>query len=259
MIDDKKSTILQWLSAPDPSSNYNAACKKRLLHTGDWLLNSSSYFQWKANPRSFLWLHGIPGCGKTVLSSTVIHDLMQNRGDMMEFAIAYFYFDFQSHEKQSSENLWLSLVRQLSCHNPAIFSLLRDLYDRCSQGQQRPTHDDLMATLHNMVQDAPEAYIIIDALDECIHRDDLLEGLEEMYSWELENLHLLVASRKEIDIEDSLSTLVTSQIALQDAEANEDIDSYIRGRLKTDTKLTKWSAEVRKEIELALTEGANGM
>lgn len=51
-------------------------------------------------------------------------------------------------------------------------------------------------------------YLVLDALDECITRSTLLKGLEEMDHWDLPNLHILVTSREETDIEDSLGCLV---------------------------------------------------
>jgi len=68
-----------------------------------WFLESEQYAKWKASPSSFLWLHGIPGCGKTILSSTVIEDILQHCTNDPGKAAAYFYFDFKDPQKQSSE------------------------------------------------------------------------------------------------------------------------------------------------------------
>ncbi|KAL9003733.1 MAG: hypothetical protein Q9188_003420 [Gyalolechia gomerana] len=61
--DEKYKKILKWLFAPDPSSNFNAALKRRHSGTGKWLLESQKYQDWKTARGSFLWLHGMPGCG----------------------------------------------------------------------------------------------------------------------------------------------------------------------------------------------------
>ena len=59
LADDRRRKIRQWLSPPDPSSNHNAACKKRQPTTGAWFFESLQFEEWKSSPNSFLWLHGI--------------------------------------------------------------------------------------------------------------------------------------------------------------------------------------------------------
>jgi SpoVK/Ycf46/Vps4 family AAA+-type ATPase len=65
-----KQEIVRWLShGNDPETNHRAARKKHEEGTGKWFTESKEYARWKEEPNSFLWLYGIPGCGKTVLWS----------------------------------------------------------------------------------------------------------------------------------------------------------------------------------------------
>jgi len=57
--DRQQGKIFRWLSSPDPSSNHNSARKKQQPKTGAWFLDGSQFDQWRTNPNSFLWLHGI--------------------------------------------------------------------------------------------------------------------------------------------------------------------------------------------------------
>ncbi len=59
LADDRRKKIHQWLSPPDPSSNHDAACKKRQPTTGAWFVEGPQFEEWKINPNSFVWLHGI--------------------------------------------------------------------------------------------------------------------------------------------------------------------------------------------------------
>jgi hypothetical protein len=102
-----------WLSPPDPSSNYNKAHKQRQSGTGLWLIESAKFRKWKAAPSSRLWLHGIPGCGKTILSSTIVEHLLQHCVNESSMATAYFYFDFRDTQKQDPELMLCSLLCQL--------------------------------------------------------------------------------------------------------------------------------------------------
>jgi hypothetical protein len=51
-----------------------------------------------------------------------------------------------------------------------------------------------------MVQEFDEAYIILDALDECKDGMELLENVDEIAGWNLKKLHILATSRREKDI-----------------------------------------------------------
>jgi hypothetical protein len=101
----KLERIYDWLSAADPSSNYQQALKQRHQNTGLWFLESDQYRAWKNDPASFLWLHGIPGSGKTILSSIVLEDVLRTCHSTGEKAVLYFYFDFNDSQKQLAESM----------------------------------------------------------------------------------------------------------------------------------------------------------
>jgi len=53
--------VRRWLSPPDPSTNYSAACQARHKGTCEWFLQGSIFKQWK-DAGSFLWIHGKRMC-----------------------------------------------------------------------------------------------------------------------------------------------------------------------------------------------------
>jgi hypothetical protein len=114
-----------------------------------------------------------------------------------------------------------------------------------------------------MTQEFPQSYIVLDALDECTDRAELMIILERMAGWKLDESHVLVTSRKERDIEISLESIVDTQniICLQSELVDMDISTYVRQRLSDDKSLSKWQRDpdIRHEIETALMKGAHGM
>jgi hypothetical protein len=102
-----------------------------------------------------------------------------------------------------------------------------------------------------------------DALDECTQRPELTDMLQTVAGWQLDNMHLLMTSRKERDIESSLESYVKEEdtICLQRDVVDKDIQRYVQQRLFEDRTLAKWNkdAAVRQEIEDALIRGACGM
>ena len=248
--------IYHWLDSPDPSSNLLRASDKRHHNTGNWLLGSSSFNQWQSDDCSFLWLYGKAGSGKTILSSTAIRSLAKE-----DVALTYFYFDFQSREKQLFRGLLSSMMVQISKWIPKASGVLRDLYKDKFSGQMPPEVQELKSTLHQMIEDSKprSVYIVIDALDECQERRDLLKFLKEIRDWNQGHVHLFATSRNEADLFDALDPVITQRISLEESVAAQDIIAYIQDHLQSDIRLSRWPEDVRKEIGTALLKGANGM
>jgi hypothetical protein len=260
---ERLSKICSWLSALDPSTNYHKAHKQRQAKTGLWLLESVEFAKWKESAASRLWLHGIPGCGKTILSSTVIEHLLQHCYDDTRKVTAYFYFDFSDAQKQNSELMLRSLLSQLLQRSIVVPKGVDALYSSCDNGQREPSGHDLLEVTQQAAQEFTQVYVVLDALDECTQRSELMSMLETVAGWKLNNLHLLMTSRKERDIEWSLKSYVKEEntVCLQSDLVDQDIQRYVQQRLHDDKSLVKWNKEaaVRQEIEAALMSGARGM
>lgn len=207
----------------------------------------------------FLWLHGIPGCGKTVLTSTIIDDVTHHCHLIPALTVVYFYFDFNDIEKQQYEKMIRSLIKQLSVQCASTPKALESLFSSCMNGERQPRISELLTTLQQMVQEFDGVFIILDALDECKDRQGLLDSIKEIAGWKLGKLHIAVTSRREQDIEETLEPLVTSQIHIQNALVDADIHIHLRERLQNDPKLKVWPPKVQKEIEETLMDGAHGM
>ena len=257
--------IRQWLAGPDPSSNYNNALRKRHRGTGSWLTKNDVFHSWKQDPGSgsMIWLYGIPGCGKTILCSTILENILQSYSSTPNIAVLYFFFDFNDVDKQWPENMMRSLLNQLSLHCVNIPQALEELYSSCLNGDRKPNFEAVLKTLHQMAIAFDNTFIVLDALDECNQRPELLANIKELISWNDTNLRVLVTSRKEKDIEDLILPLTKNEarVCIQSALVDADICTYVHDQLRTNRKLQRWQykPEVRMEIENTLKEKANGM
>lgn len=174
-LDAHQSKILHWLSASDPSMSYIDALEKRHEGTGLWFIQSHPFCDWKGQSKSFLWLHGIPGCGKTVLSSTIVEQLKFNLAP--DHAILYFYFDFNDSNKQTFENLLRSFVDQLYRTQPATRSFVDQLWNAHQEGNQSLSKQSLSTVLMAMLSKVDNFSIVLDVLDEATTRGDVLAWL----------------------------------------------------------------------------------
>ena len=175
----------------------------------------------------------------------------------------YFYFDFKDVEKQGQEKMIRSLILQLSSQFGSTPQSLKALHLSCMNGERQPTRGMLLATLHQMMESFEETFIILDALDECSERQELLEDIEEFNHWTDVNLHILSTSRREKDIEERIEPLAhdKGRKHIDSMHVNEDIRAYVHEKLQTDLKLKRWhkKPEVQQEIENALMDKADGM
>ena len=148
---------------------------KPILETGS--LAPRTLSDWRDNKIRSLWLHGIPGAGKTILCSTIIEEVTTfcaTRSD--EFA--YFYFDFNDAQKQIVDNFLRSVILQIFIHRTGIPSDIQSLYDQCRGNQ--PTREALVRTLLSLLKSSTRAYILIDALDECSERSEMVNLLKQL-------------------------------------------------------------------------------
>ena len=172
--------------------------------------------------------------------------------------VGFFYFDFNEMEKQSSKKAIRSLLFQLA-HQQGRLQTLEQLYQKCGNGQQQPGEDAIRPLLKDIIARTGHKYIIFDALDECADREDFITFISNLVDLQIEYLHIMITSRREKDIEDQLGPIADYKINIQSAIVNEDIRVYIQDRLATDSKLKKWSEDVRATIITALMEKAGGM
>lgn len=255
--------VERWLSAPDSSSNFNRAKAQRHGNSGNWFLQSESFTMWKKQPNSFLWLHGIPGCGKTVLSSTVIEELNKNGNPM----IFYFYFDFKDARKQSFEHAVRSLIHQFRARSSGSWKQLDSLFSYCAEGKRQPTIESLRTVLLDIIQQTKEVWIVFDALDECekevSSNQTLLSWIKSLIQAKKGNVHVLVTSRPEHHIDARIREFANDEhiIRIQSDLVSDDIRAYTRARVKDGLGFMRWRSrpQVQDEIESKLIAKAGGM
>lgn len=81
--EEKRQKILQWLTPTDYALQQHESIKSRRATTGQWLLETPEYQDWlhakeeiESPSTSALFCPGIPGAGKTILTSIVVKDLL---------------------------------------------------------------------------------------------------------------------------------------------------------------------------------------
>ncbi|KAF8867423.1 purine and uridine phosphorylase [Acephala macrosclerotiorum] len=141
--------------------------KRRQAGTGQWFLDSAEYHTWLNTDKQTLFCPGIPGAGKTILTSIAIDDLTTKHQHDPSTGIAYIYCNFRRWDKQKAINLYTSILKQLSQGRSSLPEYVKDLYDRHKDKRTRPSFEEISRTLQSVADMYSRVFIIIDALDEC--------------------------------------------------------------------------------------------
>ncbi|KAJ6475445.1 hypothetical protein C8R45DRAFT_907177 [Mycena sanguinolenta] len=235
---DTRAKLEKWLKPADLAVSDQNASNKKHPGTGKWLLeNSVEFSEWIYAPMSFLWLHGISGSGKTVLSSMII-DRIRQLG-----VYAFFYFDINNPQQQTANNLLYSLVSQLSDQLPC--PALPELWESCQNGRRLPSNSDLLSILKQL-SGSRGIYLLVDALDECSERDMLLGALDSILEAKLPQMHLIVTSRTEV----THSSLAKEAVLVSSEESvRSDIELYVGDELsKMGGYIAKNKDDISKEL-----------
>ncbi|KAK8010116.1 hypothetical protein PG990_009081 [Apiospora arundinis] len=249
--------ILNWLTATEYGPQHSEYLQKRHPGTGQWLLTSSEYQTWRSTRSKTLFCPGIPGAGKTILTSVVIEDLKSKVRDDPNAAICYVYCNFNRKEEQKIENLISSLLKQLARHKTPLPAAVTKLHLDHMQ-QTRPTFEELTKALQDVTTHFSMVYLVVDALDEYQISDaarnqflSILFGLQAKHP-----VNLFATSRFIPDIVERFKGASTK---MEIRAAHEDIESYIRSQISQPGNFSADVDALRTEIIECVTERAAGM
>jgi len=258
---DEIDKILEWLSPPDPWTNHHTARSFHQAGTGRWVLDNDAYRAWLGGLTRHLWLYGKAGCGKTILSSTIVEDVQRHCRQAVNFGFAPFYFTFSDQAKQSYEALLRSLVAQFGTQEPGL-PLLREKYDQRHKLQGGLSVQSLESILLAVLAAYDTAFVVLDALDECPEdtdaRSKLFDGLEHL-SKEAANLRILMTSRDIPDIRDCMIRFPTERLPVMTRAVDKDIHSYVAQQLSQGQYFRRLKRESLDLVQTTITEKADGM
>jgi hypothetical protein len=148
------------------------------------------------------------------------------------------------------------VINQLCRQSSNISAKVRELH----HDGDEPTVASLLVALSDVLDNFDRVYLVLDALDECHNRPNLLNTLVNIATNNaFTKIQILALSRKEPEIERA-TTGIFAVISLSNNRwVDEDIRAYIQSHISQDRKLNRWPQSLKDEIEAALMKGAKGM
>lgn len=187
----------------------------------------------------------------------MIQAIQKEQTDTRSSALAYFFCDVSDINKRTARGLLCSLV--LALFTPQNQSVLKELFEKCKDGLEKPTDYDLYEVLRSYLSGFQDVYLFVDALDECANVEEVLELVKLINAWSIRSCHLLVTSRKELPIVNSLMEVMHAEIDLTLMPVDQDIAKYIDHMLSSATELKRWISSAKELIKVTLMEKGNGM
>lgn len=253
----QRQSILDWITTVDYAPQQHDFIARRQEGTGQWLLESTEFDTWVTTRGKVLFCPGIPGAGKTILTSIVIGKLTADFCRNKEIGIAYLYCNFKRNNEQKIDALLASLLRQLAEYQPSLPWAVQDLYDQHNTRRSRPSIDELSKSLQSVINMYSKCYIVIDALDEC----QISEGCRKTLISELLNLqttcgtNILATSRFIPEITQKFQ----GHTQLEIRASEEDVRKYLESQILELPSCVQCNSRLQEEIKNKIVEATRGM
>ncbi|KAJ7265516.1 hypothetical protein C8J57DRAFT_389721 [Mycena rebaudengoi] len=260
--DDKNAeqlrNLLDWLKPLPMDARLRAILELRQPDTCKWVLEIPLFQEWKSRAAgSLLWLNGIAGSGKTVISSVVIDHLLQTCTP--DDAVIYTFCEFRNQQSINPGAILCTLFSELLRAYPG--RITPDFDDLVREERKKQTPPQTVARLLDLIRRAvlrfTRVYLVLDGLDECESRSELLELLPTLASDD--GLHIFVASRQEVEIREAFPNADIISLETQTDDVDGDIKLHINHELEHRRQLARLPKELKDEIQVTLESKASGM
>jgi Cdc6-like AAA superfamily ATPase len=250
---------LDWITPLHFERQQNDSINQRQEGTGLWLLQSDEFTQWLKQPQQTLFCPGIPGSGKTVMTSIVVEHLRTKFQDNPEVQIGHIFCSYQPTYQQTNLDVLLSLLRQLAVTNCALLPTVEEFHKRHSKSSTRPNADEVRVQLSKTALSYKKVFVVIDALDEYCSFDpeELKTLLSEIFSLQKEApINFFATSRFISEITECFSCCIVKEIRAQE----EDILRYVNKRILLLVRSTiSQYPDTQESVRCRLVKCADGM
>lgn len=249
--------ILEWLTPVNYGLQQSDYFQRRHPGTGQWLLNSSEFQEWLHTSQQTLFCQGIPGAGKTILTSIVINDIYKRFYQDSTVGISYIYCNFQRANDQQVIHLMASLLKQLSERQPSLPSVVKDLYISHRIKHTRPSLTEIHEALHFVARMYSKVFLIVDALDECQASDNNRKKfLAEIFALQSTTRAKVFATARHIqDIRNEFDGSILLEIRAKE----DDIRQYLEERILGLPSFIFKRPDLQRRILDQIANAADGM
>ncbi|THZ44093.1 hypothetical protein D6C87_03845 [Aureobasidium pullulans] len=255
--DAESQAILNWIcpSELDYADQQEELLKKRQRGIGEWFLDSKDFKDWFDGDKTVLTCIGMPGVGKTMITSFVVSRVLDEYKDDAHIGVAYIFCQYSRHKEQTAEHLMSCILRQLLEQHSVIPDEVRSLY-RSTKGKRRLLPDDMSDLLNTVMSNLTRSFIIVDALDELPSstgvRDNFISELLAIGAGSKDKVYL--TSR--VPIEEAHGMRLSAELRIYARE--DDMRYTVRTKLKKGP-LFRNNVDLQNKVTSKILEAAKGV
>ena len=232
---DQSRRIVEWLSPLNFSAAHMETLQKREQGTATWILEDKRFKEWFIADGGVLCCEGIPGSGKTILTSVVTDHIQRLFSGAEDVRVACIYCRHNEIDSQRPTEMIASLWRQVIDLKRPLSRHVRELCTMNQNQGTRPTLDSVFALLQAEVKHRSKVYIIVDALDEYSAEEGFRHTLIEKLGELRPKPNLMITSR---NFEDDLAAQYNSH-GIKIGAKEQDLNKYITGRIQREERLRR--------------------
>jgi hypothetical protein len=209
------------------------------------------------NRQQTLFCPGIPGAGKTMLTSIVVDNLQHRFHGEATVGLAYIYFNYRRRDEQKMGDILASILKQLCQSLAWVPEEVKKLYDQHQKYRTRPSSHNILSLLHTVCGLYSGVFVIFDALDECHD----IDGSRERFLSELFNLQAncavnIFATSRFVPV---ITCKFDPSTALEIQAPKEDVERYVEGRIEGLPNFVQRNSQLREDIRRGISEAVDGM
>lgn len=188
---------------------------------------TQEYLKWiDDRSSSVFWLYGILGSGKSVLTSTVIDDLLRRETDS-PLKPLFFFLEHDNNESLQSGNILRCILRQCVTID-SLSTELEHLIMKTGRDAAPDPEDFVKAFQHMSEMSKAQFYIVVDGFDEASSGDRsfMLTFLMSLTPTD-PGLKIFITSRQDIGNQIKSNLPVAFERSTDCLELDRDISNYI--------------------------------
>ncbi|KFY05410.1 hypothetical protein V491_09146, partial [Pseudogymnoascus sp. VKM F-3775] len=254
---EERQKIIDWLSPTNYASQQSDFIDRRQEGTGQWLLDSGEFQHWLNQSNQILICPGMPGAGKTMITSIVIDHLYAKYKTDPSIGIAYLYCNFRRQDEQKPVDLLASLLKRLVQGLHTLPNSMKNFYERHQREKTHPSFKEILDELQSIIAGFSTTFIIIDALDECKVSDgDQTKFISEILRLQTNTrTNLLVTSRFIPHITEKFQEGASLEIRATD----EDVWRYLDEHLSHLPPFAHRNSDLQELIKTRIVKAVDGM